>query len=138
MLSTKIKQIDLNQQEIVRYIINGLIATTIHFSILFFNIEIVEMTSAGLANFIAAFFGIISSFVGNKYYVYKNKAGNIINHMIKFFFLYITIAILHGLILYIWTDIYSFNWSIGFIIATGVQMTFSYIGNKIWVFNNEN
>ena len=138
MSTIREKQSMIDHKEIVRYIINGVIATAVHFSVLTFNMEIAQMSSAGIANFIAAIFGITVSFLGSRYYVYRNHTGTFISHAVKFSFLYATIAILHGFILYLWTDLYGLNWRIGFLVATAVQVTLSYIGNKIWVFTNEN
>ena len=42
--------------QVARYIANGLLATAVHFSVLQINLKLLGMTSAGLANFIAAFF----------------------------------------------------------------------------------
>jgi putative flippase GtrA len=49
------------QSEIARYIVNGAVATIVHYSILTINIEVIGISSAGLANFIAAIFGITVS-----------------------------------------------------------------------------
>ena len=138
MPTAKSKQGIIDHQEIIRYIINGVIATAVHFSILTFNMEVLQMSSAGVANFIAAIFGITVSFLGSRYYVYRNHTGTFVSHAVKFAFLYATIAILHGFTLYLWTDIYGLSWRIGFLVATLIQVTLSYIGNKIWVFTNEN
>ena len=124
--------------EPIRYIINGLIATFIHYSILNFNILILNIESAGVANFIAAIFGIISSFIGSRYFVYKNHTNTLTSQVFRFLLLYGSIAILHGFVLYIWTDIYSLNYHLGFIVATLLQVSLSYIGNKVLVFKNEN
>ena len=125
-------------REPVRYIVNGLIATFVHYSILNFNILILNMESAGLANFIAAIFGITTSFIGSRYFVYKNHTNNLTSQVFRFLLLYGSIAILHGFVLYIWTDIYSLNYHLGFIVATLLQVSLSYVGNKVLVFKNEN
>ncbi len=138
MPTTETKQSIVDHKEIIRYIINGIVATAVHFSVLTFNMEVMQMSSAGIANFIAAIFGITVSFLGSRYYVYREHTGTFISHAMKFTVLYASIAILHGFILYIWTDLYGLNWRIGFLVATAVQVTLSYIGNKIWVFTNEN
>ena len=44
--------------ELIRYLINGVLATAVHFGILSFNLNIVDFASAGLANLIASLFGI--------------------------------------------------------------------------------
>ena len=64
------------KKEFMKFTINGIIATFIHYTVLNFNLTIIELESAGIANFIASFFGIITSFVGNKYYVFKTDKKN--------------------------------------------------------------
>lgn len=125
-------------REPVRYIINGLIATSVHYSILNFNILILTMESAGLANFIAAIFGITTSFIGSRYFVYKNHTNTLTSQVFRFLLLYGSIAILHGFVLYLWTDIYSLNYHLGFVVATLLQVSLSYLGNRVLVFKNEN
>lgn len=122
------------QNEVVRYIINGIIATLVHFSILTFNIEILHIGSAGVANFIAAIFGITASFIGSRYFVFQNHGGTVLHHAFKFSVLYGAIAALHGFVLFVWTDHYHLPYQIGFILATGLQVTLSYFGNKKVVF----
>jgi putative flippase GtrA len=124
----------IDRDEIFRYIINGVVATAIHFTILTINIKVFEFSSAGVANFVAAIFGITASFVGSRYFVYRDHSGSLYSHAIKFVILYGMIALLHGAILYIWTDIYHYAYEIGFLLATMLQILLSYIGNKVLVF----
>ena len=131
-MEQKVKIVD--QAEIARYVLNGLLATGIHFSVLTFNIQFFEMQSAGLANLIAAIFGITASFLGSRYFVYKMHQEPLLNQAMLFGLLYAFIACLHGLILYIWTDINDFDYRIGFILATILQVMLSYLGNKVLVF----
>jgi putative flippase GtrA len=120
--------------EVVRYIINGLFATLIHFSVLTFNLEILQISSVGIANFIAAIFGIITSFLGSRYFVFQHHRGTALDHAFKFGLLYGAIAVLHGFVLFIWADYYHLPYQIGFLLATGLQVCLSYIGNKKVVF----
>jgi putative flippase GtrA len=122
------------RNEVLRYITNGLVATVIHFGVLTFNIHIVGMRSAGVANLVAAVFGITSSFLGNRYFVFKKHQAPILSQATAFLLLYASIAALHGLVLYLWTDVYGFDYRIGFIIATIFQVALSYWGNKTLVF----
>jgi len=117
-----------------RYIINGIFATIVHFSILSFIIEVLNVTHAGTANFIAAIFGITTSFLGSRYYVFRKNSQSIYIQATKFWLLYSIMAITHGVILYVWTDIAGYDYRIGFLIATGLQVMVSYFGNKILVF----
>ena len=120
--------------EIVKYIINGLFATIIHYVILTVNMEIIGFKSAGLANFVAAFFGIFSSFMGNRYFVFKAIDRPFLKQSVAFILLYSFIAIIHGAILYVWTDLYYLDYRIGFVIASVVQFILSFSGNKLFVF----
>jgi putative flippase GtrA len=120
--------------EIIRYVINGLIATAAHYGVLTTNIVFFEFKSAGLANFVAAIFGISISFLGSRYYVFKRTTENTLLQALKFSGLYGVFAILHGVLLWIWTDQKDFDYRIGFLVATSIQVVLSYLGNKFLVF----
>lgn len=120
--------------ELVRYIINGIVATVAHYATLSFNLEVLHFSSAGVANLIAAVVGISTSFIGNRYYVFRVKMGSIVPQALKFWMLYSAIALLHGFVLLIWTDMFGLNYSVGFLIATFFQVSLSYVGNKLLVF----
>ena len=113
---------------------NGLVATGVHFSVLTLNIEVYDMQSAGLANLIAAIFGITASFLGSRYFVFKKHQDSMFGQAVMFGILYSSIACLHGAVLYGWTDVYKLDYRVGFIIATALQIVLSYSGNKILVF----
>lgn len=125
------------KHEPVRYIVNGIIATLVNYLVLNFNMLILDMKSAGVANFIAAIFGITTSFLGSRHFVYRNHTNSVQSQAIRFLLLYGFIAVLAGLVMYVWSDLYGFSYQIGFVIATFVQMLFSYFGNKMLVFKNE-
>lgn len=121
-------------QQFIRHIVNGLFATAAHFGVLSFNLQVVGMESAGLANMIAALIGAATSFVGSRYFVFRAADGSPLRQALGFATLYAVIAILHGAILYVWTDINGLDYRLGFVLATGVQVFISYFGNKVWVF----
>ena len=119
---------------VARYVINGLIATAVHFCALQINLNILGFSSAGLANFVAVFFGITVSFIGSRYFVFKAYEQSIFRQVFKFAGLYIAIAFIHGGVMYAWSDIQGWNYMIGFVLATTVQVMISYWGNKLLVF----
>lgn len=125
----------MDQAEIIRYIINGLVATLVHFLVLTFNVEWVGIQSAGVSNFLAALFGITASYLGSRYYVFRKHDVPIFGQASLFVFLYGLIAAVHGLILLVWTDLYGNDYRIGFVIATFFQALMSYLGNKYLVFS---
>ena len=120
--------------EVVRYGINGVVATAVHYGILSFNLRVLDFSSAGMANLIAAGFGIAISFLGSRYFVFPSAGEPFIRQAVKFSGLYGAIAVLHGLVLFVWTDLYAADYRIGFLIATTMQMSLSFLGNKFLVF----
>lgn len=120
--------------EVARYAINGVVATLVHWGVLTFNIEIMAFNSAGVANFVAAIAGITVSFFGSRYFVYREHTNAFLDQVLRFVVLYLLIALLHGGILWGWTDIYSMDYRTGFLLALLVQVMLSYSGNKWLVF----
>ncbi len=121
-------------QQFIRHIVNGIFATAVHFGVLSFNVLVVGMESAGLATLIAALIGAATSFVGSRYFVFRAANGSPVRQALNFAILYAVIAILHGVILYVWTDVNGLDYRLGFVLATGVQVFISYLGNMAWVF----
>jgi putative flippase GtrA len=120
--------------EILRYAINGLVATAVHYGVLTFNLEVLGIPSAGLSNLIAAVFGIGVSFIGSRYFVFPATDASILSQAVKFSGLYGAIALLHGLVLLAWTDWFGMDYRWGFLLATVLQVSLSYVGNKYLVF----
>ena len=124
----------LPQIQVARYAINGLAATAVHFVVLQINLKLFGITSAGLANFMAAFFGIAVSFTGSRLYVFHDHQQPVLQQASKFGLLYALIACLHGLMLYMWADLQGWDYRVGFLLATMLQVSLSYWGNKYLVF----
>jgi putative flippase GtrA len=124
----------IQTRELLRYGINGFLATLIHYAVLTINLNVLHMSSAGMANLIACVFGITVSFIGNRYFVFYECNKKLLSQVIKFSSLYSAIAIVHGLILFLWSDWLGFDYRVGFLIATALQVSLSYVGNKKMVF----
>ena len=120
--------------QLVRYLINGVFATAVHYGVLRFNLEVLNIPLAGVANAIAAVFGIAVSFLGSRYFVFRMTEKSIVRQGSMFLAMYALSALLHGLILYVWTDRLGMNYTIGFLIATVMQMICSFLINKFLVF----
>ena len=126
----------LLRHEFVRYLINGIIATLLHFAALSALIECAWVSSAGLANLIASTVGISASFLGSRWFVFRLAVGHFGDQALKFVLLYATFALLNGLFLWIWSDVLHRDYRIGFILATGGQLLLSYLGNKLFVYRD--
>lgn len=120
--------------EIGRYVANGLFATAVHYGVLSFCLEVLLLPSAGLANLVAAGFGITVSFLGSRYFVFRRHDESIGKQASRFLALYAAIAGLHALVLALWTDVLGHDYRWGFLLATGLQVALSYWGNKRLVF----
>ena len=119
---------------IARYVINGIVATAAHFSVLTFNLKVMKIPSAGIANLIAAIVGILVSFTGSRYFVFRAHEKSIYAQFVRFSLLYACIALLHACVLFGWTDLAGLDYRTGFLLATGFQVVLSFWGNKHLVF----
>jgi putative flippase GtrA len=120
--------------ELLRYLLSGGLATGVHFLVLTLNVEVFAFDSVGLANFVAAIFGSTAAFLGNRYYVFRRMHVSIAGQLARFSGLYLSMACFHGLALLVWSDLLGWNYILGFILATAIQILLSYLGNKLWVF----
>lgn len=117
-----------------RYIVNGLVATVVHYAVLSFGLEVVRIPSAGLANLLAAVVGITTSFLGSRYFVFRAGDQPMLGQATRFVALYVAIALLHGATLWCWSDLGGLDYRLGFLLATCLQVALSYFGNKHLVF----
>jgi putative flippase GtrA len=117
-----------------RYVVNGVVATGVHYGALLFGMDVLHMASAGLANLGAAGVGITASFIGSRYFVFRNHTAGLLEQAAKFALLYGAIALLHALVLFLWTDLGQLDYRLGFVLALGLQMALSYWGNRRLVF----
>ena len=123
------------QYQTARYLVNGIIASLIHYFVLLFCLEVLKINSAGLSNFFSSVFGITSSFIGNRYYVFDNYKTSALSQLKKFLPLYYILSIVQGGILYFWSDLLNYNYNIGFAICILFQVIIGFLGGKYFVFN---
>jgi putative flippase GtrA len=120
--------------EVLRYFVNGVVGTVVHFTALVTCIELVGMPSAGLANLVASLFGIAASFIGNRYFVFRSHTARLKSQAARFVFLYAAIASLHAGLLFVWSDLWGLDYRIGFLLALATQVVLGFWGNKTLVF----
>ncbi len=120
--------------EVLRYLVNGVVATIVHYGVLSLLLEVLHLPSAGVANFLAATVGITVSFIGSRYFVFRNHTAGLGTQLWRFVALYALFALVHAGVLFVWTDLMHLDFRIGFIIATGLQMLMSFSANKLLVF----
>ena len=122
-------------EEIFLFLINGFLATLVHLAALILFVNFAGL-SYGASNFLSFLVGSISSFLGNKFFVFKVKNKfRTTSQFIKFFFLYLTLAFEHGIALHWWSDINEYNYIVGFLLITMLNIIISFIFNKYIIFN---
>lgn len=120
--------------EKVRYLINGVLATLVHYLVLSSAIEAFELESAGLANLLGSAAGIATSYIGNRHFVYRQTQAPVLAQGARFLLLYASLALMHGGVMYVWTDQLGLNYQIGFVLTVSIQVVVGYLGNKHLVF----
>jgi putative flippase GtrA len=118
-----------------RYLANGLAATVCHYLVLNFALHALKIPSFAASNFVGACAGIAASFVGNRYFVFRRYEEPLIKQCARFLLLYLVIAAIHTSVLFVWSDRFGWNYNVGFLIATCLQLLLSYLGNRILVFS---
>jgi len=124
----------INMEETSKFIINGLVATLVHFLLLLVFTTYTPL-NYGTSNFIAYIFGATSSFLGNKFFVFKvYEEAQTITQILKFIILYVFLAFNHGFALYFWTDVNGYNFILGFLGITLINTIISFLVNKFMIF----
>ena len=120
--------------QLVRYIVNGLAATAINFAALSLLVSLLGDGQAWLASALASVVGITASFLGSRYFVFPGGKDAAAVQAGKFVAVYAATACVHAAVLFLWTDTLGWDWRIGFVLATGLQVAVSYTANKFFVF----
>ncbi len=118
----------------VRFIINGGVATGVHFIGLWLLAEPLGLRPIGLANFIAAAAGVASSYVGNHWLVFRSTRRHQ-QTLSRFLLVYGTMTALHGLLMYAWADVFTLPTTLGFVLITGLTAVLNYAAGRWWVFD---
>ena len=124
----------LRRGEFIRFVANGLVATAVHYSVLYAGVVIFGLESVALASVMGAAVGICSSFLGNYFFVFQNHSRPLLGRVIPFVTLYTFMLFMHGTFMLIWSDWLGLDFRPGFLIATALQTGFSYLANRYLVF----
>lgn len=126
------RRADLRQ--LLRYVVNGLVATAVHFAVLTFLVEVAHLPSKGAANLLAAMVAIGVSFLGNRYFVFAATQARATGQLWRFVLLYAVIALLNGGLMALWSDLLRFDYRVGFVLISIIQFILSFLGNRLLVF----
>ena len=87
-----------------------------------------------MAYWVGALFGITTSFLGSRYFVFRKNDRPVMGQAVKFLSAYVIIALLASGVMHVWVDWLHLDSNLGFLMATAVQVVLSYFGNKFLVF----
>ena len=118
---------------VLRFVLNGLFATAVHYGVLAGLIEGAGMGSAAIANALAAVCGIAVSYAGNRNFVLRSRAPHR-RAGTRFLACYAAIVALHGGAMALWADIGGLDYRIGFLVFTGLAAILTYLLNRFFVF----
>ena len=123
----------------LKFTLNGLFATFVHyFTMLLISNYVIAIYS--IAYGIAAIFGILTSFLGNKFFVFTNSnQDNFLNtgtskQLRSFLLLYGLIMLICSILMGVLSDLLRINYNLSFMISLSVQTLLSFFGNKNYVF----
>lgn len=119
---------------LLRYVLNGFIATGVHYAVLSLLVGPMALRPVGLANLAAAVSGTAASFIGNRQFVFRAVGGPVRQQAVRFATLYAVLALVHSACMYVWCDLLGRNYHVGFVAATALQFLLSYITNSRMVF----
>ena len=119
---------------LLRYAINGLLATGVHYALLSVLVGPMGLRPFALANLLAAVIGTVTSFFGNRQFVFKAVGGSVRLQAARFIAIYAALALIHSAYMYVWCDHFEKNYQTGFVLATALQFLLSYIANSLLVF----
>ena len=123
----------------LKFIVNGLFATIVHYVIMLL-ISHYLIAIYSIAYGIASIFGILTSFLGNKFLVFTNAnqkyshKNNGFKQLKSFLLLYGLILLICSILMGILSELLRINYNLSFMISISVQTLLSFFGNKRYVF----
>ena len=120
--------------EALRYVVNGVTATFVNWAVMRLCLDVFHLPWAWLAYWVGALFGITTSFLGSRYFVFRKNDRPVMGQAVKFLSAYVIIALLASGVMHVWVDWLHLDSNLGFLMATAVQVVLSYFGNKFLVF----
>lgn len=119
--------------QISRFGIIGLLATAVHFSLLVLLVE-ADMTNPTRATLVGSIAGIITSYIGNYWFVFKVENITHGSAFSRFILAYLIVFTIHGGLMFGLEQHFSIPYVWVFIAATGISAIATFLANRYWVF----
>ena len=117
------------------FVLNGVVATVLHYAVFFVCLSLLAVQSPGLCYFAGSIFGTLASFLGNRFVVFASSEGKVLPQFAKFVLTYLAISLFVSLIvnrLSITTDLSS---QIILLIGLAIQVSLSFLISKWLIFS---
>lgn len=122
--------------KIIKYAIVGVANTLIDWAVYVVLTKFISI-EPWIANVVGYVAGMVSSFVGNKFFTFKTKNTKTGIELVKFVIInMISLGVSTGVVA-LTTSVWSWNKYIAKILSTGTSMTVNYIGSRFFVFENK-
>lgn len=137
----KIKNLYLKYQEIINYLIIGVLTTIFSLTIYYLSVFTFLNPNNGIqlqfANILSWIAGVIFAYFTNRKYVFESKNPNKLNEASKFVYSRITTLFADMLIMYIGVTLFHFNDKFIKIISQIIVIFGNYILSKLFVFKEK-
>jgi putative flippase GtrA len=123
----------INNKVILRYLLVGLIGTSLHVSLIVLFVEFFHIppTVSTLAAFI---FVLLTSYILNRFWTFGKKSGKHLIDFIKYSLVSLSGLALNVAIMHTTVNILSFHYAYGLVAVTLIVPVSNFLMNKYWVF----
>jgi putative flippase GtrA len=125
----------LFERQKLRYVLNGVAATLVHYLTLRVLIQLLPGTDVGLCNMGASVAGITASFLGNRHLVFAQTQKWVGKQLAQFLVLYGVLASIQGALMHGLVASWGLNITLAFLICTAFQFVAGFSVNKYFIFH---
>jgi putative flippase GtrA len=118
----------------IKYFVNGLIASTVHFLIFYLLYKILKIESAFISYLLASIIGIYISYFGNNKFVFNGVRNFKVAKFLKYIILQLILLLISTSLIWILIDINEINYIISFLFALIIQFFIGYYISKNYIF----
>jgi len=107
----------------------------VHFSFLFIAVEVIEISLISLSNLVASFFGVSSSFLLNRHYVFRTVRKSFYTAYFHFIVANTVTISLTSFLFLGWSDWLGWDYKVGFLLIYILVAMLNYVLYKKVIFN---
>ena len=117
------------------FVINGMVATVLHYAVFFLCLSLLAVQSPGLCFFVGSILGTVASFLGNRFVVFATNEGKVLPQFAKFVLTYMAISLCVSFIVDRCSTETDLSSPIIFLIGVAIQVSLSFLISKWLIFS---